>query len=38
VRGTVFTFDAPMNVVSRRGLWMQVESSRDVRLPDSPSH
>lgn len=38
VRGAVFTFNAPMNVVSRRGLWMQVDSSRDIRLPDSPSN
>lgn len=36
-RGTVFTFDAPMNVVTRRGLWMKVESSRHLRLPDPPS-
>jgi hypothetical protein len=38
VRGTVLSFDSPMNVVTRRGLWMKVESSHDVRLPDSPSN
>jgi hypothetical protein len=38
VCGTVLTFDTPTKVVTRRGLWMQVASSRDIRLPDSPSH
>jgi hypothetical protein len=35
VRGTVTTFDAPMNMVTRRGLLMTVGSSRDVRRGDA---
>lgn len=35
VRGTVTTFAAPLDMMTRRGLLMTVASSRDVRLGDA---
>jgi hypothetical protein len=32
VTGRLFTFDAPTNVTTRQGLYMEVQSSQDVRL------
>jgi hypothetical protein len=32
VTGRLFTFDAPMQILGRTGLWLQLRSSQDIRL------